>query len=1060
MVVEAVLPHGAGARAGLEPGDILLSYRRAPAPPANPQEASGAFDTCRAFAEAEAEQSPRGPIELTLLRDGRRLERALPQGAWQVQVRPLKDESPEAAAWKELNAAQELTKKRSFEEAHAAFARALAHAEPLRDPFFHALIHERQGLACLPQRDFERGAKSFHEAVRLRRQVVPGTLAEAALWFHLGKLEQGRRQLGAAEEALQKALALQARQAPGSLVEANTYRELAAARTLQGNPAEAESFATRALERIRQLHPGSDDEAHALNKLAIARAQQGELQDAEELFRAAGEILRRVDPQGENLTYNRANLGGMAVERGDYARAEELFQEALARLEKVAPESLEVAGLLNNLGNIARERYDLSAADAFYRRALALRQKLAPGSLDEARSLSTLAIVALDRKNVDEAERFARRAFEIRRERAPKTLDMATSLLTLGRIAQRREDFAAAEKFQRQALAVQREGAPGVAFEAQLVYAMGDLYMEMKDWPRAEKALKEALSLWQQRSPTGFREAHTGNRLGQLYEKTGRLREAETRYAAAVAAVEGHIGRVGGGEDSQASFLARFQGFYQDLIRVELARGEPALALQTQERSRGRALLRWLAQRDLAFGGDVPAELSVKLRQVEQAYEKTQAAMARPAAPGRPAAGEVRARLFALRTERVGLMQKIAQASPRYAALKDPTPLDLGAIRKTLDPGTVWLSYGVLPEETLLFVVSSKAAAGRPDGFTVLRLPVGKEVLEREVSIFRSLVLRPGGQGLDPALVAAGQRLYRMLISPAAAEIANAERVLVSPDGPLHVLPFAALIRPGPSPTFLIEEKPLHSVLSATVYAELRSHRRPAGPGNGRVVAFADPVIPRQEKSPSPTRGDRADGSSSPWRLYRSGLSPLPGGRAEAQVLASLYGSGLRAFEGAAATEAEAKKLGPGPRLIHFACHALLDSELPLDSALALAPGKGSDNGLLQAWEIFDQLRLDADLVTLSACSTGLGKSTAGEGLIGLTRAFQYAGARSVLASLWEVSDRSTAELMKRFYTALSAGRSKDVALAEAQRALLRSGNAKLAHPASWAGFELIGDWR
>src|SRR6185503_1921431 len=100
----------------------------------------------------------------------------------------------------------------------------------------------------------------------------------------------------------------------------------------------------------------------------------------------------------------------------------------------------------------------------------------------------------------------------------------------------------------------------------------------------------------------------------------------------------------------------------------------------------------------------------------------------------------------------------------------------------------------------------------------------------------------------------------------------------------------------------------------------------------------------------------------------------------------------------------------PQARRLHFACHGLLDARFPLDSALALAPG-GDDNGLLQAWEVIERVRVDADLVTLSACDTGLGRDMGGEGLVGLVRAFQYAGARSVLASLWEVSDRSTARL-------------------------------------------------
>ena len=109
-------------------------------------------------------------------------------------------------------------------------------------------------------------------------------------------------------------------------------------------------------------------------------------------------------------------------------------------------------------------------------------------------------------------------------------------------------------------------------------------------------------------------------------------------------------------------------------------------------------------------------------------------------------------------------------------------------------------------------------------------------------------------------------------------------------------------------------------------------------------------------------------------------------------------------------------------------------------------------------WEIYEHVRLDADLVTLSACGTGLGKVLGGEGLLGLTRAFQYAGARSVLASLWSVSDESTGELMKRFYGYLKEGRSKAEALRSAQLDLLR--RSEYSHPFHWAGFQLVGDWR
>ena len=161
-------------------------------------------------------------------------------------------------------------------------------------------------------------------------------------------------------------------------------------------------------------------------------------------------------------------------------------------------------------------------------------------------------------------------------------------------------------------------------------------------------------------------------------------------------------------------------------------------------------------------------------------------------------------------------------------------------------------------------------------------------------------------------------------------------------------------------------------------------------------------------------------------------------------------------------TEGRAVSVGRGVPLIHYACHAYFNERFPLDSALVFTipekPEPGKDNGLLQAWEIIEKVRIDADLVTLSACDTGLGKEMGGEGLSGLTRAFQFAGARSVLASLWKIDDAPTADLMRRFYGHLKAGRAKDEALRLAQMELL--GSPSSSHPRDWAGFTLIGDGR
>jgi CHAT domain-containing protein len=180
-------------------------------------------------------------------------------------------------------------------------------------------------------------------------------------------------------------------------------------------------------------------------------------------------------------------------------------------------------------------------------------------------------------------------------------------------------------------------------------------------------------------------------------------------------------------------------------------------------------------------------------------------------------------------------------------------------------------------------------------------------------------------------------------------------------------------------------------------------------------------------------------------------------------------------YLGVEATEEHAKSIPAGVSIVHFATHGVIDEVFPFNSAVVLSMPEqledGRENGLLQAWEIFERVRLDADLVVLSACESGLGKEMGGEGLIGLTRAFQYAGARSVMASLWKISDRTTAEFMVRFYRHLKEGHSKVEALRATQVEFIRGPiqvtNDKgervdfdASAPYYWAAFQIYGDWQ
>jgi CHAT domain-containing protein/tetratricopeptide (TPR) repeat protein len=1030
--VVAVAAGGAGARAELSPGDVLLSYRRG--------EATGAILSCADLAEIEIEQAPRGPVELRVAWDGRAFPVEMPAGEWRIEVRSETD--PACAA---LARARLLARERPGPGADAAFAQAARRGSGRK--LFAALALQEQGDALKDREDFAGAERALSASLRLRREAAPGSLAEAASWHALGRLEQRRGALDRADAAFRSALALRSRLAPLSLERAATLNNLGIDAMVRGDLQGARTFYDRAHELIRRRSPGGLDEARVNNNLGLLFRSQGDGVAAERHLTAAGRIWQKLEPAGIDLARNETSLSVLAIDRGNFALAEEYLRSALARFEAFAPESLDVATVLHNLGISARDRFDLAEAAVFFERSLAIRQKRVPGSAAEAQSLSSLASVLRAGNRLGEAESFARRALALRERAAPESPDIAISLAFLGEIAARRGDFRAAAALGGQALAIQRKAALGTLFEGEILELLGSISAAERRWGEAEGYLRRSLAIQRRLAPKSYREAEVLDRLGLLAWESGRAGEAEEWMTAAVDSLEAQIGRIGGSDESRSAFQTGAARIYRNLISVQAGRGKPAAALYTLERSRARSLLTMITERDLILSADVPEPLLARQRLLDRDYEKTQAEISRTD----PRRGEeldaLLVRLSSLRSERSALVDRITQASPRYASLRYPRPLDLAGIRRALDPGTVWLSYCVTRVEAFLFVVS-------PEDVRVFKLPATASTLGEEVATFRSLLLRgKDGGDVEEALLVRGRKLYDLLVAPAAPWIDRSERVLISPDGPLHNLPFSALVRPGP-PSFVLEWKPLRTVVSATLYAELGRGRREAGRAGGPLVVFADPRY-------RPVSDAAGEPGESPLRRYHHGLPPLPAAREEVRALASLYGGDAVTYVGAAATERRVKSLGAAPRYIHFACHSLLDRRFPLDSALALsvpAVADQDDNGLLQAWEIFERLRIDADLVTLSACETGLGRDAAGEGLIGLTRAFQYAGARSIVASLWAVSDRSTAELMARFYALLRAGRPKDVALQTAQRELLRSRD--FAHPYHWAAFELIGDWR
>lgn len=1034
--------------AGLRPGDLLFTWQRSPDPPANPQAGGGELRTVFDWMWVKTDQAPRGTVRLRGERDGLAILFEVPKGSWEARVRPRiaadllqmysegrrqvesgdleggvalwhqiiqhmeTQDAPGLGSWLLLQASEAWSRSREGDKARSTLQTALAEA---RDAQTQVAFLEGLGESYQYSNEMALAESSFRSALEIGESAWGESLQVASTITRLGNVLRLQTRMDEAAQLQDRALNIRQRWAPDSLEVADSLHHLFLVAMERGDQEAMSEYNRRALAIQERWPADSLAMADTLSDVAFVAQGRGRYDEAVAALRRALAILEQRSPGSISMATNLGRLGGMVKQLGDAESAMELLQRALEIRERLAPESLGTAAILGRLAELAQERGDLAAAADLSQRALAIWEKSVPEGEGVAWNLNTLGVIARLQGDLDEAWNLHRRALEIY-ERLSKGLNVAVGLNNLGLVAE----------------------------------ARGDLNL--------------ALELHQQAYAMYGRWAHAGNKvltlhqLGRLNRRMGHSDRAEQFFARAVDELESQVENLGRSQDLQTAFRARHEEIYHDAIEVEMERGHAAKAFHLVERSRARSFLTLLAERDLAFSSDVPEALERSRQDNAARYDQTLRKLAQWA----PAAGEeareaLHGELSRLRRERDEIAAEIRKASPQLAALRQPQPLDLTAACEVLDPGTLALSYSVGKDQTALFAVT------REGGLRVEILKIGEERLRQDIKHFLERIQ------LQEAPVDLARSLYRTLIAPVADLVERSERVLILPDGPLHRLPFGALIRDTDRRQYLAEWKPLHSALSLTVYGTLRASESAPSSATA-VIAFGDPRYPKDLASSGKTRDPilRSPG------LRSFDWAALPYSRREVERIAEVY-PGTRLYLGEEATEERAKAVGRDARVLHFSTHGYLDDRTPLDSALVLAIPEGlpegRDNGLLQVWEIFESVRLDADLVVLSACESALGRELSGEGMIGLTRAFQYAGARSVVASMWEVADQTTAELMARFHHHLAAGLSKDEALRAAQIELIRDPipittpqgqtlETDASAPFFWAAFQLFGDWQ
>jgi CHAT domain-containing protein/tetratricopeptide (TPR) repeat protein len=624
--------------------------------------------------------------------------------------------------------------------------------------------------------------------------------------------------------------------------------------------------------------------------------------------------------------------------------------------------------------------------------------------------------------------------------------------------------------------------------------SIGDFYSLSKRAREARSFYRKALPLTR---AAGDPEAEIATlyNVARAERNCGALEEALARVEESIRMIEPFRARVAG-PDLRSSFFASVRKHYElqiDLL-MQLDRRRPGegfavAALGASESARARTLLEILAEASANIRESMSPDLLAEERELQQRLVDAarQPPQLEGGAAGTGKAAEAAGKLDRLTADYHALQARMREQNPRYAALAPAKSLSLEEIRTELreDPDALLLEFALGEERSYLWAVT-------PESFDSYELPARATLEGAAREVYTLLTARQKlADAADTdyqARLAATDRecedkasaLSKMLLGPVAAHLGR-KRVLVITEGVLQYIPFDALPIPqsasdgkqdAPEPTLMLSHHEIVNLPSISALAAIRRERRGANRAPRVVAVLADPVFELDDQRLQ--GGAKAEATEANRANLVHALRDIQGLGAGSVIPRLSYASGeadaivkLAPADGAMlAKDFDASRATlTSPRLaeyqvVHLATHGLANAEHPELSGLLLSmvgrDGRG-ENGFIQLHDIY-ALRFSAELVVLSACSTGLGENVKGEGLVGLTRGFMYAGSKGVVASLWKVDDQATAELMSYFYKSLLKDKLPPAAALRAAKEQLRR-QKRWRAPFYWAAFVLQGEY-
>lgn len=865
----------------------------------------------------------------------------------------------------------------------------------------------------------------------------------------------------------------------------------------RGETGTAHELCLRALNHYIE-HGAPERTPGVLNNLGLIHRRAGELEEAGAYYDNALQILTEYpDPLREAVVHR--NLGTLQVCLTSFEQALKNYQHALDYYE-ASGNSQEVANTLYAIGTLHEQTGDLTDTLLYYRRALEIQERLA-NPKDLVSTLYGIGWVHLRQGELVNARDSFERALQIGRASRSKAMvawtleGMADLQLAEGKPNEAIYTIDEALEFQ--------EEVHNRWEQARLINHLSRAQLQLG---RPQEALETLGRTAQLNQEIGNRRglAASHYRMAQIHRTLGDLEAARRSIDQALSIADGIRHQIAG-RDMRTLVGAKHQDYHEFLIDLLMEQNSrdpsfryAAEALQAAERARAQSLLEVLAGADFELGNSVPPELASERERIRKNLAKAENHRANLL---QEAEGDVEpAELFGVKAELDRLLAGLAEierrmreASPSYAALTRPEAVSVTEIQRSLlDQDTALLEYRLGEERSFLFAVTPKA-------FLTFELP-GKGSLEEDARCVHWLVTVFGaspqerteeqpeclGEQKDIAESLAARNPFelralrrqrieqsftermaqlseKILGKASRAGVLGYSRLVIVADGALEYSPLSALPDPSDGQPLIVH----HEITRLPSASFLAFHRRDgtgAPEPQNTLAVIADPVYGLDDDRLAGVRGPLQNPREEQSRGRQYARLPFASEEARAIAAFSPPDKTLVAL-GQEATRTRVLDTSLSDyRYIHFATHGEIDTHYPQLSGLALSIVNESDeptaDDFLRLHDVYE-MRLNADMVVLSACETALGREIRGEGLVGLARGFMYAGAERVVASLWQVQDRATAELMEHFYYGLlKEGRRPADALRHAQIEMLSEPGGRYSFPYYWAGFVLQGDWR